>query len=119
MVSLEEINTRLREISCPICKKSELVINSRSNQSYAEDLYAARCINCNYTFQVGIPTKPISQTNPDVEQWLAGLSCPSCQKRGAEFNFRCVPSVRDCNYFVTCKACQHPFHEKAPMEAYE
>ena len=119
MISVEEINTRLREISCPICKQSEFVMNPRSDQSYAEALYTAQCIHCHYTFPVSTPTKPISQTDPDVAIWLNSLNCPSCQERGAELDFRCVPSVRDCYYFVTCKACQHPFYEKAPMEAYE
>jgi hypothetical protein len=30
-----------------------------------------------------------------------------------------MPSVRECIYFVTCRACRHPFHEMSPMEAYE
>jgi hypothetical protein len=119
MVSLEEISTRLREISCPICKKSEFMINPQSSHSFAEEIYTARCNGCNYTFQVSSPTKPISQTDPDIAIWLKGLSCPKCLENGVEFNFRCVPSVRECYYFVTCKACGRPFREKAPMEAFE
>lgn len=119
MVSLGKITTRLREIACPICKKSEFVMNPRSSQSYAEDLFTAGCAHCHYTFPVSTRTKPIQQTDPDVAMWLDGLSCPSCEKRGVELDFRCVPSVRDCYYFVTCKTCQHPFYERAPMEAYE
>jgi hypothetical protein len=94
-------------------------MNPRINQAYAENIYTAQCMNCKYSFQVSIPTKPFSQTDPDLAVWLNSLNCPSCQESGAEVNFRCVPSVRECYYFVTCKACQHPFREKAPMEAYE
>ena len=119
MVTLEEISTRLREVLCPIYKKSEFVMNPRINQAYAENIYTAQCMSCRYSFQVSIPTKPFSQTDPDLAVWLNSLSCPSCQETRAEVNFRCVPSVRECYYFVTCKTCQHPFREKAPMEAYE
>ena len=119
MPSVVEIQERLAQIPCPICKKSNFVMHPRSDQSYAEALYTARCTDCHYTFQVSTPTKPIHQTDPDVAQWLGSLGCPSCQKQGAEMNFRCVPSVRDCYYFVTCSACRHPFYEKSPMEAFE
>ena len=94
-------------------------MHPKSNHSFAEEIYQAQCINCRYTFQVSIPTKPISQTDPDIANWMNGISCPACQENGVEINFRCVPSVRECYYFVTCKACGHPFREKAPMEAYE
>ena len=114
-----KIQARLSAIPCPICKQSQFSINPQTEKSYTENFYKARCNNCAYTFTVSTPTKPIRETNPDVDQWLGGLSCPSCQERGAELDLRCVPSVRDCIYFVTCNACRHPYHENAPMEAYE
>ena len=119
MPSVVEIQERLAQIPCPICKKSNFVMHPRSDQSYAEALYTAQCADCHYTFQVSTLTKPIHQTDPDVAQWLGSLGCPSCQKQGTELNFRCVPSVRDCYYFVTCRSCRHPFYEKSPMEAFE
>lgn len=119
MPDIQEIQERLSQIPCPICKTSNFVMNSRGNQGYAEALYIAQCTDCHYTFQVSTPTKPIHQTDPDIAQWLGSLGCPSCQMRGAELNFRCVPSVRDCYYFVTCKTCRYPFYEKSPMEAFE
>src|SRR5262245_54892998 len=119
MVTLDQITTRLREIVCPICKKSDFVMNPRGSHAFAEEIYTARCTGCNYNFPVSSPTKPISQTDPDIAIWLRGLTCPKCQEAGVEFDFRCVPSVRECYYFVTCKACGHPFREKSPMEAFE
>jgi len=113
------IQKRLSAIFCPICKKSQFSIYPNAEKSYAEDFYKARCNHCAYSFQVSIPTKPIREVDPDVDQWLGGLSCPACQELGAALDFRCMPSVRECVYFVTCKACQSPFQEKAPMEAYE
>jgi len=94
-------------------------MNPRINQSYAENIYTAQCMSCRYSFQVSTPTKPINQTDPDVAIWLNGLSCPKCQENGVEFDFRCVPSVRECYYFVTCRACGRPFRERSPMEAFE
>lgn len=113
------IQSRLSTISCPICKKSQFSINPQAQKSYAENFYKARCNHCAYTFQVSSPTKPIKETDPDIDQWLGSLGCPSCHEFGAELNFRCTPSVRDCVYFVTCNACRSPFQEKAPMQAYE
>ncbi len=119
MMDMITMQNRLSEISCPVCKKSQFSIYPNAEKSYAEDFYKARCNHCAYTFQVSIPTKPIREVDPDIDQWLGSLSCPSCQEFGAELNFRCTPSVRDRVYFVTCKACRSPFQEKAPMEAYE
>jgi hypothetical protein len=119
MPDLDEIQKRLPQIACPICKKSRFVIPPRAEQSFAESIYTARCADCNYTFKVSLSTKPIEQNDPDTAQWLGGLSCPSCEGRGAQMDFRCMPSVRDCFYFVTCKSCRHPYYEKAPMEAFE
>jgi hypothetical protein len=55
----------------------------------------------------------------DTANLLGTLPCPACQKRGAGLDFRCMPSVRTSDYFVTCRACREPFMERSPMEAYE
>ncbi len=127
MMTTEAIEKRLGELPCPICgssqrratQRSRFGIRSAGQAGYAEQLYTARCLDCAYLFQVSTPTRPIRETRPDVAIWLDGLSCPVCQESGVEFDFRCAPSVRDCFYFVTCKRCHHPFHEKASMEAFE
>jgi hypothetical protein len=118
-MSPEEIQNRLSALACPICKKSGFAIQPQQQTGFAEILRTAGCLGCRYSFPVGIPTRPVYETNPDVAQWLGGLPCPSCEHLGAVMEFRCMPSVRDSYYFVTCRACMHPFHEKAPMEAFE
>src|SRR3990172_12101311 len=100
MVDIETIQTRLANISCPICKKSRFFVNPSRSVGYAEQFHSARCLDCAYSFQVSIPTKPITQTQPDTGMWLASLPCPVCEKIGAEIDFRCTPSVRECFYFV-------------------
>jgi len=119
MINLEEAQTRLAAIQCPICHKSDFAIHPRPEQSFAEQSHTVMCKGCRYTFKLSIPTRTISQTDPDTANWLAGLPCPACQETGVRLDFRCMPNVRDSVVFVTCTACHHPFIEKAPMEAYE
>ena len=119
MIGIDKIQERLKEIPCPICKQSRYTVDPRSKQSYAEMIYTARCAGCQYSFPVNVPSKPIHEVDPDLGHILSGTVCPSCEERGAELNFRCTSSVRDAYHFVTCKNCKHPFHEKAPMEAFE
>jgi C4-type Zn-finger protein len=118
-MSVQEIQERLRGISCPICKQSAFTMNPRADPDFGISIHKARCNNCAYLFPVHIPNRPMSEIDPDVDQWLRGLSCPSCQEPGVVMEFRCTPSVRESIYFVSCKACHQPFAEKAPMEAYE
>jgi hypothetical protein len=94
-------------------------VDPEAKSSFAEHIHKARCQKCPYNFPLSIPTRPIQEYDPEISQWLGGLSCPSCHESGTNFDFRCMTSVRESIYFVTCKACQHPFQEKAPMEAFE
>ncbi|HEX9758273.1 MAG TPA: hypothetical protein VGB26_10825 [Nitrospiria bacterium] len=119
MISIEVAQKRLENIQCAACKKSRFFIIPKPTAAFNEDLYTARCLDCPYTFPIGIPTQPVSQTQPDTAQWLSGIPCPKCEELGVNFNFRCTLSVRDTFYFVTCRGCKHTFHEKAHMEAFE
>jgi len=119
MINLEEIQTRLAARPCPICRGTAFAVPPRGQESFAETLYKGRCLQCAYTFPVSIPTKPLSMVDPDTAQWLLGLPCPVCHETGVRLDFRCMLSVRESVAFITCTACQHPFSEKAPMEAYE
>ncbi len=119
MINLEEILTRLAALQCPICHKSDFAIHPRGEQSFSDAQHTVRCIGCAYTFKLSIPTRPVSQTDPDTANWLTGLPCPACQETGVRLDFRCMPYVRESVLFVTCTSCHHPFTEKAPMEAYE
>jgi hypothetical protein len=113
------IEARLGSLSCPICRQTAFAIPPRGQEGYAEQMYKARCLQCAYLFPVTVPTRPLQQTDPDTANWLAALHCPVCGEAGARLDFRCMPHVRESVLFVTCTACQHPFIEKAPMEAFE
>ncbi|MEW6323879.1 MAG: hypothetical protein AB1515_00675 [Nitrospirota bacterium] len=119
MISLDQVQTRLAGLQCPICKQSAFFVHPRAEESFAEQFYKARCNHCGYMFQVSVPTKPIHLADPDTAQWLAELPCPVCQAAGARADFRCIPTVRESLYFVTCTHCHSPFQERAPMEAFE
>ncbi len=119
MISTAGIETRLQHLPCPICKKSVYTIDPRATTSYAEDLFTAICSGCRYRFQIGVPIIPMQQHDRDTANWLAELGCPSCRSRGVSFDFRCMPSVRESYYAVTCNACHTPFFEQSPMTAYE
>lgn len=119
MVNLEDAQTRLAAIQCPICHKSDFVIHPRPEQSFAEQSHTVMCKGCRYNFKLSIPTRTVSQTDPDTANWLAGLPCPACQETGVHLDFRCMPNVRTSLLFVTCSSCDHQFIEKAPMEAFE
>jgi Zn finger protein HypA/HybF involved in hydrogenase expression len=119
MINLEEVQTRLGALSCPICKGSAFAIHPRGEASFAEQSYKARCNQCAYMFPISIPTQSLQLVDPDTAQWVMGLSCPACQETGTRLDFRCMLSVRESVAFITCIACHHPFSEKAPMEAYE
>lgn len=116
---LEDVATRLGAVPCPICGKTAYRIDPRGNEAFAETLYTASCIGCNYRFQVGYPTRPMEQHDLDTANWLSTLACPGCQKRGATLDFRCTPSVRQSLYLLTCRHCHRPFVENSPMTAYE
>ena len=119
MIDFDTIQKRLSDLKCPICKKSRFHVIPSPKVSFGEDIYTTRCLDCPYNFKLSIPTKPIAFTRPDTALWLSGLPCPKCEEIGAENDFQCTPSVRECYYFVKCKACQHPFHERAYMEAFD
>jgi hypothetical protein len=119
MIGLEEIQTRLAALACPICRGTAFVIPPRGQEAFAERIYKARCLQCAYMFPVTVPSRPISQTDPDMANSLAGLPCPVCGETGVRLDFRCMPHVRESVLFVTCTSCHHPFFEKAPMEAFE
>ena len=119
MTNVDEMERRMAEIPCPICRKTAYQIDPRTNPSSIGIIYTAVCTACRYSFPLNILTKPVHEVDPDLEQVLKSTYCPKCEERGVELNFRCSPSVRDAYRFITCTHCKHPFFEETPMEAFE
>jgi hypothetical protein len=115
--TLEEVETRLQEARCAICKTNRFGIDRRTIQPDGE--CRAMCLKCRYTFPVYTDMDFYLTTQPDVPYRLKEVSCPACRHRGVQLNFRATMSVREAIYFVTCEACCTKFPEPSSLEAFE
>lgn len=114
---IEEVEKRLQEVRCAICKTNNFGIDRRTIQPDGE--CRAMCLKCRYTFPVYTDMDFYLRTQPDVPYRLKDISCPTCQHRGVQLNFRATMSVREAIYFVTCTACATKFPEQSSLEAFE
>jgi len=117
MLTVEQVETRLTSACCAICKASEFMIDRRTVQPDGE--WKGACKKCRYTFPVHADMEFYLRTQPDIPYRLRDMSCPACEGRGVELDFRIDMSVREAIYFVTCKACRHQFAERSSLEAFE
>ena len=115
--SVKDVETRLGEVGCAICKKNRFAIDSRSVKEDGE--WKAICRDCFYTFPVHTDMEFYLQTQPDVPYRLKEIACTACRHRGVSLDFRAVLSVRDSVYFVTCPQCQTKFPERSFLESFE
>lgn len=116
-VSIEQIESRLSAVRCAICKANQFGVDRRTMQPDGE--CKGVCLACRYSFPVHTDMEFYRRTQPDIPYVMKGIPCPKCQKHGVDLDFRIVLSVRDAFYFVTCKACGHPFTEKSSLESFE
>ncbi len=116
-LTVKEVEARLSEVKCAICKKSRFGIDSRSMQEDGD--WKGLCLDCYYSFPVYTDMQFYLQTQPDIPYRLKEIACPSCEQRQVDLNFRIVMSVRESIYFLTCKACHHQFPERSSLESFE
>ncbi|HEX2055511.1 MAG TPA: hypothetical protein VHF07_03395 [Nitrospiraceae bacterium] len=116
-LSLEEVEGRLQEARCAICKANTFAIDRRTVQPDGE--CRAMCLKCRYTFPVYTDMDFYQRTQPDIPYRLKEISCPACRHRGVQLDFRATISVREAVYFVTCTACHTKFPERSSLEAFE
>ena len=117
-LSIEEVEKRLEEAKCAICKGNRFGIDSRTVTT-GDGEWKAICRDCFYIFPVHTDMEFYLQTQPDVPYRLKEIACPSCRHRGVSLDFRAVLSVRESVYFVTCASCQHKFPEHSYLESFE
>ncbi len=117
-LSINEVESRLGEVNCAICKGNRFGIDSRTVAA-GDGEWKAICRDCYYTFPVHTDMEFYLQTQPDVPYRLKEIACRSCRHRGVILNFRAVLSVRESVYFVTCEACQIKFPERSFLETFE
>lgn len=115
--SVKEVEARLGEVQCAICKGSRFAIDSRSVNE--DGNWKAICRDCFYTFPVHTDMEFYLQTQPDVPYRLKEIACPACEHRGVSLDFRAVVSVRQSVYFVTCSECGTRFPERSFLEVFE
>jgi len=119
MSTPDTIHGRLGTISCPICRKQDFLIRIRKENPDGENEYTASCAGCRYSFPVSTENRLYRLSNPDVDSWLNNLTCPRCERRGAEMDFRSILTVRQVRTFVHCRSCGFEFNEEMAAEAYE
>ena len=115
--TIEEVETRLETVQCPICKESSFGVDRRFMQSDGE--WRGVCKKCRYSFPIYTDMEFYQRTQPDLSYRLKEMSCPICKDRGVSLNFRVTMSVRESIYFLTCTACQKTFPERSSLESFE
>lgn len=114
---VEDVEKRLSSVRCAICKGSAFCIDRRSMQPDGE--WKGACLKCRYSFPVHTDMEFYLRIQPDVPYRLKDITCPACEHRGVDLDFRIVMSVREAIYFVTCKDCKNQFPEQSSLEAFE
>ena len=117
-LSVKEVEKRLEEVKCAICKGNRFGIDSRTVTT-GDGEWKAICRDCFYTFPVHTDMEFYLQTQPDVPYRLKEIACQSCRHRGVSLDFWAVLSVRESVYFVTCASCQLKFPEQSFLESFE
>ena len=116
-LGVKQVEERLGQVKCAICKLSQFGIDSRTVTG--DGNWKGICRSCYYTFPVYTDMEFYLRTQPDVPYRLRDLSCPVCEKHDFNLDFRIVMSVRESIYFLTCKSCQHAFHDWSFLETFE
>jgi hypothetical protein len=116
-LTVQEVERRMSDAKCAICKQSSFGIDQRFMQSDGE--WRGVCKKCFYSFPVYTDMEFYLRTQPDVPYRLKEISCTACNHRGVRLDFRATMSVRESIYFVTCEGCKRPFAENSSLEAFE
>lgn len=116
-LTVKQVEERLGEVKCAICKGNRFGIDSRTVTGDGE--WKGICRDCFYTFPVHTDMEFYLQTQPDVPYRLKEIACQSCRHRGVSLDFRAVLSVRESVYFVTCPNCHLKFPEQSSLESFE
>ncbi|WP_447977801.1 hypothetical protein [Candidatus Nitrospira bockiana] len=116
-MTVEQVESRLRDVRCAVCKANQFGIDRRTMQPDGE--WKGVCLKCRYSFPVHTDMEFYQRTQPDIPYLLNTIPCPKCHAQGVSLDFRIVLSVRDAFYFVACRSCGHPFTEKSSLESFE
>lgn len=116
-VSVEQVESRLGNLRCAICKTSDFGIDRRTMQPDGE--WKGVCKKCRYNFPLYTDMEFYLRTQPDIPYRLKEIPCPACENRGVSLDFRVTMSVRESHYFLTCRKCGRQFEELSSLESFE
>ncbi len=116
-VPVKQVEERLGQVKCAICKSNRFSIDGRTAQDAGE--WKGMCLGCYYTFPVHTDMEFYLRTQPDIPYRLREIGCPHCKTYGVDLDFRIVMSVRESVYFLTCKTCHNQFPEQSSLESFE
>ena len=77
-LAVKQVEERLGQVKCAICKLSQFGIDSRTVTG--DGNWKGICRSCYYTFPVYTDMEFYLRTQPDVPYRLRDLSCPVCEK---------------------------------------
>ncbi len=104
-MDLIEIQKRLNEVACPMCKKATLDATLRCYVGYEECLATAKCLTCSTSYNISSERRLLDEGKGA----LGAPVCPDCKSEDTEFKFRCELSSRQCFYVVGCNKCGKSF----------
>ena len=79
-LTVQEVERRMSDAKCAICKQSSFGIDQRFMQSDGE--WRGVCKKCFYSFPVYTDMEFYLRTQPDVPYRLKEISCTVCNHRG-------------------------------------
>src|SRR5438128_10923941 len=98
-MDFENIERRLADITCPVCKSSTEYMVPRDSR-VTDGEYNAFCKGCRYSFPLHMDVESFTRSQPDVAYCLEGMRCPSCTKTGGTLAVRGPQSVRGAVFVV-------------------
>src|SRR2546430_17221344 len=117
-MDFENIERRLADITCPVCKSSTKYMVPRDSR-VTDGEYKAFCKGCRYSFPIHMDGESFTRSQPDVAYWLKGMRCPACLKSGATLDFRVQPPARGAASSATCPPCRQPSSEHSSLQPFD
>lgn len=109
MTVFESVENELNQAGCPACQKHKLELSLRCTFGGKMCLFAAKCRDCGYLFELNETTQRLAQTQVELDRKIKQSGCPACMKKNVEITFRCDLPDQECFFLAICHSCQHIF----------
>lgn len=109
MLTFQEAQERLRDMTCPRCLHARLSAVLHLLEG-GECLCTARCDQCGHEFPVkGAHLETLTAVRDRIETNLRSAVCPTCRTADFDIDLRCDKRERDCAFWARCQACGDQF----------